>query len=93
MVDLTELKWVNRYSDTNQPDKHGRLARQLFYKGKHVCWIFRIQLPTTDCFQVVDYYPANGNDSPCRNECEDHCLTVLMHRAELRFLKFLNDII
>lgn len=87
-----ELKWVNRYSDTDEPDKHGRLARKLFYRKKHFCLItLESNLPIKK-YKVYDYFPSNGNDSPCYSGLEDHDLTVLMHRAEQRLLKFLSDI-
>ncbi|MFZ1751431.1 MAG: hypothetical protein WAU01_14625 [Saprospiraceae bacterium] len=92
MINTKELIWVKRYSDTDKPDKQGRLARQLFYKGKHICLITRIKLPRIDTFQVFDYFPSNGNDSPCYSEMKDDDLVVLKHKAEQRFIKFLNDI-
>jgi hypothetical protein len=87
------LEWRNRYSDTDQPDKHGRLARQLFYKGKHVCLITLESEINTFTFKVIDYFPSSSNDSPCYVGIENCDLVVLMHRAEQRFLKFLNDIL
>jgi hypothetical protein len=86
------LKWNNRYSETDQPDKAGRLARQLFYKEKHVCLITLHLINNVTHYKVIDYFPSNGNDSPCYAAVETHDLVVLMHRAEQRFLKFLNEI-
>lgn len=90
MIDETQFIWKERYSDTDEPDQHGRWARQLFYKGKHICLITRIRY--TEFLKVVDYFPSTGNDSPCFSEGSDHDLVVLKHRAEQRFVKFINDI-
>lgn len=91
MIDEKQFIWTNRYSDTDEPDQHGRWARQLSYKGKRICWVTKVRY--TNFFKVVDYFPSTGNDSPCFSGVSDDDLVVIKHKAEQRFVKFINDIL
>lgn len=94
MIQASDLIWVNRYSDTDQPDTHGRLARQLYYKGYFFSYIFREDLDENVPvhYSVRDYYPSNGNDSPCFIGVKYGDLDLLKEQAEERLLTFLNNI-
>jgi hypothetical protein len=92
MIETIKLSWNNRYSETDQPDKHGRLARELFYKGKKFCLITLENKLQINVYRVYDYFPSNGNDSPCYVGLCNDSLINLQKKAEQRFLKFLKDI-
>jgi len=56
--------WENRYSDTNEPDKHGRWARDLICCGLRFGSVTRCTNEGKVWFTARTYFPTNDGNSP-----------------------------
>lgn len=62
------LRWVNRYSQTSEPDKHGRWARAMYVDDVLYAWITRLDVDGDIRYSARLYFPTKaGNDSPHDN--------------------------
>lgn len=62
---MENLRWENRYSDTEKPDEMGRWARILFYKGLLIAWVRLTNFNDKSAvYTGRTYFPVNGRDLP-----------------------------
>lgn len=54
------IKWIERYSFTDEPDEMGRWARMGTVNGITICWISKVQ----DRYCTNMYLPTRLSDSP-----------------------------
>ena len=62
------ITYTNRYSDTDEPDKHGRWAREVYCNGFRIGWICLIRGNVGHMYSANCHFPTNGNDSPTEGE-------------------------
>lgn len=53
------IKYLNRYSDTELPDKNGRWARTAVCKNIRIAWISKVE----DKYSVICHFPTMQNDT------------------------------
>jgi len=85
----TGFCWHPRYSNNEKPDKQGRWARLCFYRKFLIAWISRQQINETIMYVVTDYFPSNGNSSPCFVEATED-FEKAKEGVEKRFNEFLE---
>ena len=85
----TGFLWHSRYSNNDEPDKHGRWARLCFYRQYNIAWISRQVVNTTVMFVVTDFFPSNGNSNPCFVEATGD-FEKAKEGVEKRFNEFLK---
>lgn len=56
------IKYTNRYSNTDLPDKMGRWARLAIYNNIRIAWISRIEIKNKVVFSVSCHFPTMQND-------------------------------
>jgi hypothetical protein len=89
---LPEIKWVNRYSDTNEPDKFGRWARDLICVGLRFGTVSRCTNEDKVWFTARTYFPMNDGNSPCRFEDYVTAFTAMNHLERMWLPEFLHKI-
>ena len=89
---MNKFEWVSRYSETDEPDKHGRWARLCYYNGLMIAWIERHELMFGNyIYTVTDYFPSIKNDNPCfvgQHKNFDYAKSDV----EKRFVNFLKTV-
>mgnify|MGYP003425618314 CR=1 FL=1 len=58
------MKYISRYSDTDQPDEQGRWARDVVYKGVSIAWINRISVDNKIAYSVTLHFPTGQGSNP-----------------------------
>ena len=98
---VKEIRWVPRYSDTDEPDKQGRWARIAYCgdfdepfdsKGQQrlfqIAWVNMVTLKSGEVrYSATYYFPQNNIGSVFKNFEEAKDVT------ESEFKKFINHII
>ena len=82
-----EFTWINRYSDRDLPDKHGRWARLCFFNSILIAWISRINNENKIMYYVRDFFPSSGNDMPEYSDIENN-FEIAKKSVEKRFDRF-----
>lgn len=82
---------INRYSETNQPDKHGRWARVVYANNFQIAWISKVWIETKFFYSVNDYFPSIYNDNPCYSAVIDKELEEVIQDVKSRFSYFINN--
>ena len=83
----------NRYSDSNQPDKHGRWARIVYANNFQIAWISKVWIETKFFYSVNDYFPSQHSDNPCYSIVIDKDLEEVVQEVKNRFAYFVNNAI
>lgn len=89
------FKWLSRYSETEEYDKHNRWARLCYYDDKLITWVNRHKdIDGETCvYSVADFYPTSGKDMPCLHILErNKTFEVIQKETEDRFKKFIDEI-
>lgn len=84
---------INRYSETNLPDKHGRWARVVYANDLQIAWISKVWIETKFFYSVKDYFPSIHNDNPCYSVVIDEKLEEVVEQVKNRFNNFISHII
>lgn len=58
------IQYIERYSDTNEPDKHGRWARMAIYKDVRIADIVRYETREGIRYVVKCNFPTANSDYP-----------------------------
>jgi hypothetical protein len=56
------IRFVERYSRTDEPDGHGRWARIVMYKDLRIAWISKITGISTDKYMCILSFPTSSGD-------------------------------
>jgi len=72
MIIENKIIYYDRYSSKDEPDKHGRWARQVHFKDLRIAWITRLEYKDEIKFPVTTYFPSNGNDMPTKHKICDN---------------------
>lgn len=86
-----KFRVINRYSDTNQPDKHGRWARIVYANNFQIAWISKVWIENKFFYSVNDYFPSAFTDSPCISIVVDKDLEEVIQDVKTRFAYFINN--
>ena len=84
---------LNRYSETNLPDKHGRWARVVYANGLQIAWISKVWIETKFFYSVHDYFPSIHSDNPCYSVVIDEELEEVIEQVKNRFNNFISHIL
>ena len=83
---------INRYSDTEEPDKHGRWTRIVYANNLQIAWISKIIIDDKNYYSVKDYFPSIHNDSPCYSEVVEKPIESVVLEVKERFEYFISHI-
>ena len=88
---------LSRYSETDEPDKHGRWARLYYYNGVLVSWVSKIKRGSEFVFQTTDFFPSQDGESPCyvgTLKCivHDYDFEIVQLLIQKRFNQFLEKV-
>ena len=82
---------INRYSDSNLPDKHGRWARIVYANNFQIAWISKVWVENKFFYSVKDYFPSLHTDMPCYSIVIDKDLEEVIQEVNSRFAYFANN--
>jgi len=61
----SNLRWVNRYSQSSEPDKHGRWARVMYVDDVQYAWVNRLDVDGRIRYSVRLNFPTKASsDNP-----------------------------
>lgn len=81
---------INRYSDTDKPDKHGRWARIVYANNLQIAWIKMIIIDDKLFYSVKDFFPSVHNDSPCYSAVVEEPIEHVVLGVKDRFNYFIS---
>jgi len=89
---LPKCKWVCRYSETKEPDKFGRWARDLICLGLRFGTVNRVEFEGKVVFTAHSYFPMNDGNCPNRTETYQDAFTAMNHLECMWLPDFLHNI-
>lgn len=85
------IKYQNRYSQTDEPDKQGRWARTATYKDIRIAWISKHLVKDKWAFCAICNFPTMQNDTANESKVF-YSLEDAKHFISERWTFFLNAI-
>lgn len=89
---LPESKWVCRYSETKEPDKFGRWARDLICLGLRFGTVNRVEFEGNVVFTAHSYFPMNDGNCPNQTVNYKDAFTAMNHLECMWLPDFLHKI-
>ena len=87
----SDLRWVNRYSQTDEPDKHGRWARMMVLNDITHAWVKRIEHEGVIMFSAILKFPTLQNDT-IHDMFMDKDFNVVKDWCEAELAKYIKQI-
>jgi hypothetical protein len=86
-----DLRWVTRYSQTDEPDKHGRWARMMVLNDITHAWVSRIVSNNEVVYSASLKFPTLQNDT-IHDHFFDKDFTVVKEWCEAELAKYIKTI-
>ena len=87
----TTIVWENRYSNTDDFDKHGRWARIAYVNGLQIGWLNGYLISGVRWYTITTTFPINGSDTAIGVSTKDNPYSCKIWLEE-KWSEFLNKI-